>query len=315
LEENQKKLFETTEDNKKNDSGQTENASPGKKMEYTRSKKGSGSFAKLLAAGAIVCALIGVFAWYNSKKAGNYSDLQDRAESASTGKTASENTASEEKSGAGVSQRTSTAEEAATAATAASVAEEIPIDFKKIREECPDVYAWICIPDTQIDYPVCQSPEGVDQDFYLSHRADGTEEFAGSIYSQNYNKKDFSDPNTVLYGHDMSNGSMFQNLHFYEDKEFFDENREVIVYLPDKVLRYKVFAAYNTSDEHILLKFDCFKDIKVYRQYLKDIIAGTYMYSGIIDDGIKFTEKSRILTLSTCNSYDNQRFVVQCVLQ
>ncbi len=278
-------------------------------------QKKPAAFAKALAAGAVICALIGAFAWYSSKQAGNYSELQSRAESSSTEKTAAENAVPEEKSGAGASQRTSAPEEAATAATAAAVAEEVPIDFKKIWEDCPDVYAWICIPDTQIDYPVCQSPEGVDQDFYLSHRADGTEEFAGSIYSQNYNKKDFSDPNTVLYGHDMSNGSMFQNLHFYEDKEFFDENREVIIYLPDKVLRYRVFAAYNTSDEHILLKFDCFKDPKVFKQYLKDIIDGTYMFSGLIDEETKLTEDSRILTLSTCNAYDNQRFVVQCVLK
>lgn len=314
MEENQKRELEAAGDDANKDFGQMSDTPAEESGQDIQSAKERGTVAKLLIIGAVICALAGLFAWNSSKRAGNYSDLQNRAESASTGSTAAV-TAGEEKSGAGVTEKAAAAETAATAATAASIAEEVPIDFKNIREDCPDVYAWICIPDTQINYPVCQSPEGVDQDFYLNHRADGTEEFAGSIYSQNYNKKDFSDPNTVLYGHDMSNGSMFQNLHFYEDKEFFDKNREVTVYLPDKVLHYRVFAAYNTSDEHILLKFDCFKDPKVFKQYLKDILAGTYMYSGTIDDDIELTEKSRLLTLSTCNAYDNQRFVVQCVLE
>ena len=314
MEENQKRELETAGDDSKKDFEQMGNTHAEKSGQDIQSAKERSTVAKLLIIGAVICALVGLFAWNSSRRAGNYSDLQNKAESVFTGSTAAV-TASEEKSGAGVTEKAAAAETAATAVTAASVAEEIPIDFKKIREDCPDVYAWICIPDTQINYPICQSPEGVDQDFYLNHRADGTEEFAGSIYSQNYNSRDFSDPNTVLYGHDMSNGSMFQNLHFYENKDFFDENREVTVYLPDKVLHYRVFAAYNTSDEHILLKFDCFKDPKVFKKYLKDILAGTYMYSGTIDDDIELTEKSRLLTLSTCNAYDNQRFVVQCVLE
>ena len=147
--------------------------------------------------------------------------------------------------------------EAATAETAIPVVpaeppERIPVDFEELWKTAPDAYAWILIPETNINYPVCQSGQDRELDFYLSHRPDGTAEFAGSIYSQYYNKKDFSDPDTILYGHDMSDGSMFRTLHLFDDQDFFDRNREVLVYLPDKVLHYRIFAAYNTNDDHIL---------------------------------------------------------------
>ena len=206
----------------------------------------------------------------------------------------------------------STSASAAKTETGDSAAEEIPIDFKTLWETCPDAYAWIRIPNTQVDYPICQLVEG-DQSFYLNHRADKTAEFAGSIYSENYNKRDFSDPVTVLYGHDMANGSMFQNLHFYEDRAFFDKNKDVIVYLPDRVLHYRIFAAYNYNDDHLLLNHDNFQDPDEFYFFLQDILTQRSM-SGFVDQNTELTKESRILTLSTCNAYDDQRYLVQCLL-
>ena len=112
----------------------------------------------------------------------------------------------------------------------------------------------------------------------------------------------------------MSNGSMFQNLHFYEDRAFFDKNREVIVYLPNKVLHYRVFAAYNTNDDHLLLNNDNFQDPEVFYHFLQDILLQRSMSSGYVDHSAVLTRESRILTLSTCNAYDDQRYLVQCLL-
>ncbi|MDO5476572.1 MAG: class B sortase [Eubacteriales bacterium] len=267
--------------------------------------------ANLLAAGAVLCFIIGGYALFHSRTAGNYHDLQSKADSASTAVTAAE-------AGATAANAANTSDTGASSTAAAAVpAEEIPINFEEIQQDAPDIYAWIRIPETQIDYPVCQSPEDKDQDFYLSHRPDGTEEFAGSIYSQNYNSKDFTDPVTVLYGHDMANGSMFQNLHLYEDEDFFDKNREVILYLPDKVLHYRVVAAYNTDDGHILLNNDCFENPEVYDLYLRDLRSRTYVISGIVDDeaASHLNRQSRLLILSTCNNVEDQRFIVTCVLE
>lgn len=262
---------------------------------------------KILIAAAVLCALIGAGSLYASRNAGNYKDIQSKAEVIHASTAATSVPEKEESAAAATT--------ASSAAVTAEPAEEVPIDFEQIWEDCPDVYAWINIPQTQIDYPVCQAPDDMDQNFYLNHRADRTEEFAGAIYSQNYNSKDFSDPNTVLYGHDMSNGSMFRNLHLYENREFFDQNREVLIYLPDRVLHYRVFAAYNTNDDHILLSHDCFKDPAVFKQYIQDVLEGNLMYSGYIDEDTVLTQDSRLLTLSTCNNVENQRLVVQCVLE
>ena len=104
---------------------------------------------------------------------------------------------------------------------------EIPIDFATLQKENPDVYAWIKIENTNIDYPILQK-EG-DNGYYLTHTMENKESPEGSIFTEDYNSTDFEDPNTVIYGHDMKNGSMFQNLLEYQDKEFFDHNREVLI--------------------------------------------------------------------------------------
>ena len=93
-----------------------------------------------------------------------------------------------------------------------------PIDFKALQEKNSDVYSWIYIPDTNVDYPIVQSDADTDDLFYLDHNIDKKYEFAGMIFSQKHNTKDYSDPVTVLYGHDMKNGSMFADLHEFEAK-------------------------------------------------------------------------------------------------
>lgn len=129
---------------------------------------------------------------------------------------------------------------------------EIPVDFAALQEQNPDVYAWIRIPGTNVDYPILQSAD--DNGYYLTHTIDHEKKTEGAIYTEDYNSKDFEDPNTVIYGHNMKNGSMFRTLHNYEDRSFFDENREVWIYLPDRILEYRIFAAYVYDNRHLLLK-------------------------------------------------------------
>ena len=186
----------------------------------------------------------------------------------------------------------------------------IPVDFAKLQEECPDAYAWIRVPDTKIDYPIVQSP--TDNTFYLDHNVYGNYEFAGAIFTEDYNSKDFTDPNTIIYGHNMKNGSMFQNLHFYEDRTYMEEHPTFEIYLPDRILTYRIFAAYNYDDRHLMKEFD-FTDSEQFRLYLRDILNQRSM-SANIDHDVPVDEKSTIVTLSTCNGIDDQRYLVQGVL-
>lgn len=192
-----------------------------------------------------------------------------------------------------------------------SVSLEIPIDFEALQEQNPDVYAWIRIPGTNVDYPILQRAE--DNAFYLDHDIDGNPSKAGAIYTENYNSKDFNDPNTVIYGHNMKNGSMFRTLHNYEDRSFFDENRELTIYLPGVIRHYQIFAAYVSDNKHLLLSYN-FKDEVVFNQYLGDIRNKRGM-NAFIDTSMEITAEDKILTLSTCNKgIDTQRYLVQAVL-
>ena len=111
----------------------------------------------------------------------------------------------------------------------------------------------------------------------------------------------------------MKNGSMFAGLHKFEDSGFFDEHKEVIIYTPEKTLRYTIFAAYTYDDRHIMRSFN-FNDPAVYEQYLKDIFARRDMSANIRTD-MEVTKEDKIITLATCISKQpDKRLLVQAVL-
>lgn len=191
---------------------------------------------------------------------------------------------------------------------------EVPeknIDFDAMhREISEDIYAWIYIPNTHIDYPVFQHP--TDNSYYLEHNIDGSEGYPGCIYTENYNAKDFSDPHTVIYGHNMRDTTMFSDLHLYEDEDFFENNRYVYIYTEDMVYVYKIFAAYQTNNAHQLLNYD-FSQKETVKSYL-DNTAMRMQEPMIYDDTTVFSGDDQILTLSTCVMTERQfhlRYIVQ----
>ena len=187
----------------------------------------------------------------------------------------------------------------------------IPVDFAALQDENPDIYAWITVPGTEVDYPIVQR-EG-DNTYYLDHNIDGEKDIAGAIFTENYNSKDFEDPNTVVYGHNMKNGNMFRTLHNFEDRSFFDGHKEVLIYTPDKIRHYRIFAAYVYDSRHLLLNFD-FDDPEEYQSYLNDILALRDMTS-FVDTSVEVTSEDKILTLSTCyKGMADRRYLVQAVL-
>lgn len=191
-------------------------------------------------------------------------------------------------------------------------AEENPVDFEKLAEVNSELYAWIRIPNTSIDYPVAQH-QGEDQTYYLHRDMYQNPRYSGCIYTENSNSMDFKDPVTVLYGHNMKNGSMFQNLHYFRDAEFFEENRFIYIYTKDSILVYEIFAAYPYDDRHILNSFD-FTDEQVLEEYLKECKHPRSM-EALVRDDVVVTKDTPIITLSTCIAgQTEQRLLVQAVL-
>lgn len=186
---------------------------------------------------------------------------------------------------------------------------EIPVNFQKLQQENPDIYAWITIPGTDVNYPVLQR---YDASYYLNHTVDGQEGLPGSIYTESLNSKDFTDPNTVIYGHNMRDGSMFGGLKQYMDASYLKEHSQIIIYTPEHKLTYQVFAAVTYDNRHIMQSFD-FQDQQSYQRFL-DSLREVRNMSSYVDDDIEVTTKDRILTLSTCNGNEQERFLVEAVL-
>lgn len=187
---------------------------------------------------------------------------------------------------------------------------ENPIDFKSLKEQNDDIYSWIYIPDTNVNYPVCRHSS--DDNFYLDHDIYGNYSYAGTIYSQFCNGKDYLDRVTVLYGHNMADGSMFADLHKYRNKEYFDENKYIYIYTETSKLTYEIVSAFVYDDRHIINSFD-FSDDKVYQDYL-DSILNPHSIDSNVREGMKLDVNDRILVLSTCLNSGEGRYLVQGVL-
>lgn len=192
-------------------------------------------------------------------------------------------------------------------------AAERSIDWASLQEEKnKDIYGWIVVPGTVIDYPVLQHPE--ETDYYLEHNLDGSKGRPGCIYTQRMNSKDWSDRNTVLYGHNMRAGTMFAGLHAFEDADFFEENRYILIYSEDgRVLIYEIFAAYAFSDAHILMSYDFYTE-EGYGQYL-DVVRESAEDNGHFRQETAPGPEDKIITLSTCiRGSSSKRYLVQGVL-
>lgn len=187
---------------------------------------------------------------------------------------------------------------------------ESPVDFASLQEMNPDVYAWLYIPETDINYPILQSSDG-DDEFYLDHDSRGKSSKNGSIFTQGaYNSKDFNDPVTLLYGHHMRSGAMFGNLQaIYSAQDGLKDHQEIIVYLPDRELRYQVFAAVPHDMRHILYYND-FSDPDVFQVFLEQTLS-VRSINAKVDDETEVTAADQLLILSTCLRGDSkQRFLV-----
>ena len=186
---------------------------------------------------------------------------------------------------------------------------EIEIDFETLQDEVnADIYSWILIPDTPIDYPIVQHPE--DNTFYLLHNLDGSSGYPGCIYTENYNSKDWDNVNTIIYGHNMKNGSMFAGLHEYEDETYYEEHPYIYIFSPDTIRIYEIFAAYKFSNLHLIAACD-WNDPEAVNEFLSEIPD----YPGIFNENADLKGDDTFLTLSTCCSgEDDKRFLVQAVL-
>ena len=187
------------------------------------------------------------------------------------------------------------------------------IDINALRKINPDIYAWVRIPDTRIDYPILQGMDKEDG-YYLTHDMYLEENMYGAVYTEKENNQAFSNRHAVIYGHNMLDGSMFGGLHDFQDTSFFENHRFFYVYLEHEKLTYEIFAAYQYRDIHLLKTFPVNEEVS-YEEYLKKIPEFVNESDGNYVQNTNVNVESKIVTLSTCtNENDTNRFLLQGVL-
>lgn len=174
--------------------------------------------------------------------------------------------------------------------------------FAQLEQINPDVCAWINIYGTGIDYPVVQSD---NNDEYMNKTVTGDFALGGSIFLDHTNAKDFSDFNTIIYGHHMEKHEMFGDLDMFEEKKFFDEHQYGSLYYDGRLHGLTVFAMVNADAYDFTLYDPHVEDEASQRKYLAYIEETSKYYRDI---GAKSGD--HIVMLSTCASGTNERFVL-----
>lgn len=181
------------------------------------------------------------------------------------------------------------------------------INLDALREVNPDVVGWIQIPGTNVNYPLMQ---GEDNDFYLKNTWEGEENSMGSIFMEYQCSPDLTDFNTIVYGHNMTDRTMFAALKSYSGQEYWEEHPYVYIVSDAGVYRYEIYSSYKAdvgSDTYALF---------IKKTETKQTYIDLTLEQSVIDTGIVPETTDRILTLSTCShmGYDT-RWVVHARLK
>ena len=182
-----------------------------------------------------------------------------------------------------------------------------PAELAEYREINGDVIALLNIPGAGICYPILQHP--TEKDYYLNITIDGDEGYPGSIYTNPIEGKDFATFNTVIYGHNMRDGSFFGSLRNFRDPEYLGEHRQIEIFTDEQKHVYDIFAVVVYGDRNIGDDFDdgSVDDRAAFLETLKHGGEGS-----ILLDDIEVGTSSRLVTLSTCISdmHDNRLILV-----
>lgn len=174
------------------------------------------------------------------------------------------------------------------------------IDFEYLKSINPECVAWISFPVLGIEYPVVQ---GNDNSYYLTHSYNNVEAWAGSIFMDYRNLADCSSRHTLIYGHNMQDGSMFAKLLKYDNESFYKKNEGrnyFYIYLEEGVEIYEIYAVVDAAVSSNPIPFSL-NPIATYtfETYEKEIDA-----LQLYDTGVTIAEDSKLVTLLTCQ-YDS----------
>ncbi|MEA4966206.1 MAG: class B sortase [Oscillospiraceae bacterium] len=187
--------------------------------------------------------------------------------------------------------------------TETEAADGVQVDFPALQAVSSDVVGWLRVSGLDLlDEPVVHR----DDNFFLTHGWDGQSSQYGAIFMEEANATDFSDYHTILYGHNMRDGSMFGELDRYADADFFAEHGGLItLYTPDGTRQYQIFAAEYVDPADPIVYTVGFSPSEEYSEFLRGMLD-----RALYDTGVELRSDDRVLTLSTCSYQNRARFVV-----
>lgn len=168
-----------------------------------------------------------------------------------------------------------------------------------------DIVGFISIPNTNVNYPFVQT---VDNSFYLYHDVHRNSSSAGAVFLDYLSTPDFTDPNTIIYGHNMRSGIIFHNLRYYvfgaQSQEFLEDHPNIYIVTDDYVLVFEIFSVFTTHID--------FYYIQVYfAEGEFEELVNELNHRSYHDTGITATGEDNLLLLSTCtNIHRDTRIVI-----
>ncbi|MCR5032296.1 MAG: class B sortase [Lachnospiraceae bacterium] len=182
------------------------------------------------------------------------------------------------------------------------------VDIETLQQLNSDIIGWIYIPDTKVNYPVVR---GEDNSYYINRTFRLTYNSSGSIFMDYANQPDFTDLNTILYGHNMKNGAMFGSLKkYYQEEGYAYDHPYFYIYTPDKKWnKYQIFSCYHTQADSS--SYDYVTE-DMYEKYVQRAKSHSAFNLGV---DVDTENKKTIVTLSTCSGKTGgtQRFLIHGV--
>lgn len=175
------------------------------------------------------------------------------------------------------------------------------IDLASLQEINSDAVGWIEIPDTMLSYPLVHTSDNI---YYLTHTFRKEENKSGSIFIETHNSPDFSELHTIIYGHNMKNGSMFASLKDYRKAEHYEKHPYIYIDLEDGSHCYQIFSCHDAPVTDITFTVG-YSANEQYASFLSELVNAS-----LYDTGVDVGTEDSVITLSTCTNDGKDRFVV-----
>jgi sortase B len=164
----------------------------------------------------------------------------------------------------------------------------LSVDWDSLKAENSQIVAWIYVPDCEISFPVVQ---GEDNNYYLKHTTNGEYNERGAIFLDCEANSEFTDDNSIIYGHSVEGGGMFSLLKNFADSDFFSSHSVFYLLTPSCNYKCDVFAFSKTMEDSVFYTTS-------YGDYKDSVIQNMKTESTYVNE---LDVEGSMVTLSTCD--------------